>query len=125
MDQYQEIYQDKIGSAKLDIKKAVAGSKINCRLTYRAGFYGIDDSGSLKILFRIVADFGEFQFADPEKENFVRVSSSNKNITIKVDSRSQGMYGSAYIRPWSRGVTLHFSQSALQPGDEIYLDFHN
>ena len=52
---YQKAYENKIGSASLNINKAVAGSKINCRLTYKVGSLGIDDSGGLKVLFLIVS----------------------------------------------------------------------
>jgi len=122
-DNYQKIYEKKVGTAKLNIKEAVAGQRINCRLTYKAGFYGIDDSGSLKILFRLVSDFEEFQFTDSTKDNFVAISLSNKNLNIRVESQSSGALGKIYIRPWSRGFTLHLLESYLKEGDEIYIDF--
>ncbi|MFH1089859.1 MAG: DUF3604 domain-containing protein [Candidatus Uhrbacteria bacterium] len=125
MDNYQKKYQKNVGIAKLNIKKTVVGQKINCRLSYTAGFYGIDDSGSIKILFRIVSDFEEFQFIDPAKDNFVKISSSNENLKIKVGSKSGGALGKIYIRPWSRGFTLHFSGAFFKEGDQIFVDFKN
>lgn len=125
MDNYQKTYAKKIGTAKLNIKKAVAGQKLNCRLTYKAGFYGIDDNGSLKILFRLVSDFEEFQFTNPNQDNFLKISSNNENLKIQIDSRSSGALGKIYIRPWSRGFTLHLSESYLKENDEIFIDFNN
>lgn len=125
MDNYQKKYQKNVGTAKLNIKKTVVGQKTNCRLSYTAGFYGVDDSGSIKILFRIASDFEEFQFTDPTKDNFVKISSSNKNLKIKVGSRSSGALGKIYTRPWSRGFTLHFSGAFLKEGDQVFVEFKN
>jgi hypothetical protein len=125
MSNYQKIYEKKAGTAKLSIRTAVAGQKINCRLTYKAGFYGIDDSGSLKLLFRLASDFEEFQFTNPNTDNFVKISSSNKNVKIQTESRSSGALGKIYIRPWSRGITLNISESFLKENEEVYIDFSN
>lgn len=122
---YQEVYEKDAGSAKLNIKKVVAGSRINCRLTYKVGFWGIDDSGSMKVLFRIVSDFEEFQTENSSGPNYLRVTSSNKDITIKINSKSKGVFGKTYLRPWSRGVTLNFSGGHLSKGDEVYIDVKN
>jgi hypothetical protein len=125
MDNFQKKYQKKVGTAKLNINKAVVGQKINCRLSYTAGFYGVDDSGSIKILFRLVSDFEEFQFTDSAKDNFVKISTSNKDLEIKVESKSSGALGKIYLRPWSRGFTLHLSGAFLKQGDQIFIDFKN
>ncbi|MFH1192564.1 MAG: DUF3604 domain-containing protein [bacterium] len=122
---YQKIYKNKIGAAKLNIEKAKTGEKINCRLTYRAGIYGIDNSGSIKILFRIVSDFGEFQFDNPNGDNYVKISSSNQAIKFKINSKSYGAEGKIYIRPWSRGFTIILFGDYLNAGEEIYFDFKN
>lgn len=122
---YQKTYKNKIGTSKLNIKKAIAGERINCRLIYQTGIYGIDDGGSIKILFRIVSDFEEFQFNNPKKNNYVKVSSSNKKVKIKIDSKSHGTHGKAYLRPWSRGFAIYFFRAYLQNNDKIYIDFKN
>ena len=120
---YQKTYGPKIGTVKLNIKKATAGAPLNCRLTYRAGFYGVDDSGSIKVLFRIVSDYEEFQFDQPEKPNYVRISSSNKKVSFKVAAPSGGIFGKVYTRPWSRGFTIHVAEAYLDRDDEVYIDF--
>lgn len=125
MMNYQKAYEDKVGSANLNVKKAIAGSKINCRLTYRVGTLGIDDSGSLKVLFRIITDSGELQCEDPQANNYVALTSSNKAVKILVTAKSGGLYGKIHTRPWSRGFIVNFSGNCLASGDEIYLDFKN
>src|SRR5437762_582762 len=120
---YQNLYQDKIGSASLNIPQAVAGAKINCRLTYKVGFLGVDDSGSLKVLFRTISDYGEFQFDNPYGDNYVKITASNKDIDIKINAKATGTQGKVYIRPWSQGFTLWFSNKFFEEGDELYIDF--
>lgn len=123
--QYQKYYENKAGSASVNIKKAVAGEKTGFLLTYETGELGIDDSGSLKVLFRIASDTAEPQFSDEKKENFVCVYSSNKKINIQIDARSEGTKGKMGIRPWSRGFCLIFSGNDLKKGDKIYIRFIN
>lgn len=119
---YQEIYKNKIGTAKVNVKKVKAGEKISCRLIYRAGIYGIDNSGSIKILFRMVSDFGKFQFNNPTGNNYIKVSSNNQDVKFKIDSEFEGK---AYIRPWSRGFTIFFSGDYLKASEEVYIEFKN
>lgn len=122
---YQDYYKNKIGKAYISVSQAIAGSKINCRLTYRVGKVGIDDSGSLKILFRIVSDCGDPQFENEKADNFVSFASNKKNVKIVVFSRSSGVFGKVHERPWSKGFIVGFSGEFLAEGDEIYFDFKN
>src|SRR4030043_1880453 len=122
---YQEIYKNEIGEAIISIKKVKAGKKISCRLTYRAGIYGIDNSGSIKILFRMVSDFGEFQTDNPTEDNYIKISSNNQDVKFKIISKANGMEGKMDIRPWSRGFTIILFGDYLNTGEEIYFDFKN
>jgi hypothetical protein len=124
MTSYQKSYENKVGAARINITKAVAGTKINCRLTYRAGSLGIDDSGSMKVLFRIITDSADPQFDNPKDDNYLKISSSNKDIKITPGPRSGGLYGKIHPRPWSKGFVLNFSNGYLSEDDEIYIDFH-
>lgn len=122
---YQKIYKNKIGEAIINIKKVKAGEKISCRLTYRAGIYGIDNSGSIKILFRMVSDFGEFQFDRPSEDNYIKISSNNQDVKFKIISKASGVEGKTDIRPWSRGFMIIIFGDYLNTGEEIYFDFKN
>ncbi len=122
MNKYQKTYEKKAGSAKISIKKAVAGSKVNCRLTYTVGPLGIDDSGSMKILFRIASDVGNPQFLDSKRDNYVKITSSNKRVEAK-PLTGAGLYGKLHERPWTKGLIVYFSNTPLEEGDDIYIDF--
>lgn len=122
---YQQAYQDKIGRAKLSVNKVVAGREISCRLTYEVGELGIDDSGSLKVLFRIVSDAASLQTENPKSKNFVKASSSNKKVKIHLATSSHaGVYQKIGVRPWTKGLVLNFGNHYLKKGDLIHLDFN-
>jgi len=46
-------------------------------LTYTCGRYGLDDTGSVRIVFRFTADGGPLQWNDPKGLNYVSATSSN------------------------------------------------
>lgn len=125
IDSYNKNYKYLAGNASINIQEAVAGEKINCLLTYKAGKLGIDDSGSLKILYRLASDAGEPQFRDATKDNFVKIFSSNKKIIFSIDSKSEGTKGKIGVRPWSRGFCLNISGDELKDGDKIYFQLKN
>jgi len=54
-----------------------AGSYQEFTLTYRAGKFGIDDTGSLKIVHRFASDMGRPQFDTLEAANYVTVEACN------------------------------------------------
>ena len=47
------------------------------KLVYTAGPCGMDDTGSLKIVFRFPLDIGGLQTTDPTKINYVSAKTSN------------------------------------------------
>lgn len=122
---YQKTYETKIGKALLDIDKAIAGSKANCKLTYTVGELGIDDSGSIKVLLRIVTDAAGVQFDNPQEDNYVKLSSSRKDIAVSPGFVSGGLFGKVDERPWSKGFTVNFSGDYLIEGDKVFIEFKN
>ena len=67
-----------LGTARLDRRGDFeAGSFQSFTLTYTAGRYGIDDSGSLRIAFRFATDQTDPQFTDPKGPGFTEVTASN------------------------------------------------
>ena len=42
-------------------------------LTYTVGRFGLDDNGSIRIVFRFFGDWGGLQMSDPKAPNFVPV----------------------------------------------------
>ena len=61
-----EYLRDRMGSAVLEPSGPIeAGSLASFVLVYTAGFYGIDDTGGIKLSWRLVTDQGRPQFRDP------------------------------------------------------------
>src|SRR5690349_2866844 len=54
-----------------------AGSFQSFTLVYTAGYFGIDDTGSIKIVHRFASDMGRPQWSDPKAANFTTVEASN------------------------------------------------
>lgn len=113
-------YSDEIGFAKINLGQVTAGSRVNLRLTYRAGRAGIDDSGGLRIVNRSASDSAPLQWQDPSAPNFLSVTSSNP--AIRFDLR----YGAKInTRPWVRGIQAMINGGYLRPGEEIRVDYRN
>ena len=65
-----------------------AGSFQEFILTYTAGYFGIDDTGSIKVVHRFASDTGRPQFHDPLAPNYTTVEASNSAVLhIEYDSK--------------------------------------
>ncbi len=68
---------ERMGTASVEpVGKFEAGSYQSFKLTYNAGYYGIDDTGSIKIVHRFASDMGRPQFDDPTASTTRRLMSS-------------------------------------------------
>jgi len=86
-------------------------------LTYRAGRFGLDDTGSIKIVHRYSNDWGRLQTEDPGDFNYVTAQASN-------GSRLQLVYeNGGEQRPWYRSLTIHVKGDGLYEGDSISVVF--
>ena len=66
--------QSRIGSATISRSESVvAGELINFTITYTAGYFGIDDSGSIKICTRFATDMGRPQFTAPDPVSYTHL----------------------------------------------------
>ena len=87
----------RMGSADIDPRGSFeAGSFQSFTLTYTAGYFGIDDTGSIKIVHRFASDMGKPQFDDPAAPNYVTAEASNGAV---LDVRYDGKMN---IRPWDK-----------------------
>jgi hypothetical protein len=94
-----------------------AGSWQSFTLTYVAGRFGIDDTGSIKIGFRFATDFGPVQFTDPLGPGYTTVEASNgATLECKWEFKRN-------IRPWSRSLYVGVVKDFLAPGDTITIRF--
>ncbi len=109
-----EWIREYVGWADVDpVTPVIAGSYGTWTVTYRAGKYGVDDGGTIKICVRTACDWGRFQFEDPKAPNFVTVkTNSQAALRVRLDPK-------AYIRPWGRGIVIDVYDGYLSPGDTV------
>ena len=66
--------QERVGTAEISrTEPVVAGSFVDFTITYTAGYFGIDDTGSVKICTRFATDMGRPQFTAPAQPNYVSI----------------------------------------------------
>lgn len=94
-----------------------AGSFQSFTLTYTAGYFGIDDTGSIKIVHRFASDMGRPQFTDPMGWNYTTVEASNGAVLeVQYD-------GKRNIRPWDKTLFIRVVRGFLREGDRIIVRF--
>ena len=77
----EPIPKELLGSAVLDqTGEFQAGSYQSFTLTYTAGRFGIDDSGSIRIVFRFATDQTNPQFDNPSAPGFTEAVASNNAV---------------------------------------------
>ncbi|OYY07524.1 MAG: hypothetical protein B7Y70_14540 [Rhizobiales bacterium 35-68-8] len=94
-----------------------AGSYQHLTLTYTAGHYGIDDTGTVRVCFRFATDQGHPQFTDPAAANYVSVSASNGAV---LDARFDYKLNT---RPFDRTLVIRVVQGYMKAGETITVRF--
>ena len=108
----------RMGSATIDpTGRFEAGSFQSFALTYTAGYFGIDDTGSIKIVHRFASDMGKPQFDNPSAPNYVTAEASNGAV---LDVRYDGKMN---IRPWDKTLYIKVVRGFLREGDRIVVRF--
>ena len=107
-----------MGKAEIDPAGGfVAGSFQSFTLTYTAGTFGIDDTGSIKIVHRFASDMGRPQFADPAAPNYITAEASNAAVLdLRYDPKQN-------IRPWDKTLYIKVVRGFLREGDRIVVRF--
>ena len=105
------------GSAVLDAPdQAEVRSFQTFRLTYTVGRIGLDDTGGIRVCFRLISDAGKPQTSDPAGPNYLTASCSGEGtISLKVGPDGQ--------RPWNLAVTAELNGGYLAEGETIALTF--
>jgi hypothetical protein len=94
-----------------------AGSMQSFTLVYTAGYFGIDDTGSIKIVHRFASDMGRPQWSDPRAANFTTVEASNgAELEVRYDPKLN-------IRPWDKTLFIRVMRGFLREGDTITVRF--
>jgi len=110
--------QSRIGSATISRSESVvAGELINFTITYTAGYFGIDDSGSIKICTRFATDMGRPQFTAPEQPNYVSIVASNgATLEYRFDPKDN-------IRPWDKTIYIKIVKGFFREGDQLLVHY--
>lgn len=108
---------DLMGEATIDVTGPVTcGDWASVELVYTAGYFGIDDSGSIKISFRSATDQTRMQLTDPTAAGYVTVTTSNGGaVKTWFDSNRN-------IRPWHHTLYIQCNRF-LAKGDTITVRF--
>lgn len=107
-----------LGTAVLDKTGAFeAGSYQSFTLTYTAGRFGVDDSGSIRIVWRFATDQTNPQFDDPKAPGYTEVVASN-NAVLQARFDPKGN-----IRPWDRTLQIKVVKGFMKEGDTITVRF--
>lgn len=109
---------ESMGTATIEPSGAFeAGSYQSFVLTYTAGPFGIDDSGTIKIVWRHAADMGTPQFDDPAAPNYVTAEASNGAVLeLRFDIKDN-------IRPWDKTLRIKVVRGFFEEGDRIVVRF--
>ncbi len=109
---------DKMGTAVISPEgEFEAGSFQEFTLTYYAGYFGIDDTGSIKVVHRFASDMGRPQFTDPAAANYTTVEASNGAVLhVEYDPKRN-------IRPWDKTLYIKVVRGFLREGDRITVRF--
>ncbi len=109
---------EKMGTASVSPTGAFeAGSFQEFTLTYTAGYFGIDDTGSIKVVHRFASDMGRPQFTDPAAANYTTVEASNGAVLhVEYDMKRN-------IRPWDKTLYIKVVRGFLREGDQIVVRF--
>lgn len=109
---------ERMGSATLSVAAPFeAGSFQSVTLVYTAGYFGIDDTGSIKIVQRFASDMGRPQLDDPKAANYTTVEASNGAVLdVRYDPKMN-------IRPWDKTLMIRVVRGFLNEGDTITVRF--
>ena len=69
------------------------------KLVYTTGRYGIDDTGSIRVVFRAVGDWGSLQTEKPTGYNYV-TAHTNTGAHLALEYANYG-----HPRPWFKSLT--------------------
>jgi hypothetical protein len=89
------------------------------RLVYTVGRIGIDDTGAIRVAFRMMSDIGMPQTDNPQAPNYLTASSDGQGHLDITCARNGGE------RPWKKIVTIQQSGGYLKEGDRITIVFGN
>jgi hypothetical protein len=108
----------RIGTATISrTEPVIAGDLVNFTITYTAGYFGIDDTGSIKICTRFATDMARPQFTDAAQPNYVSVVASNgATLEYRFDQK-------AHVRPWDKTLYIKIVKGFFREGDQLIVHY--
>lgn len=98
-------------------KTVVAGSLQSFDVELVVGDYGIDNSGSIKLVWRYASDMGRPQFEDPEEPDYVCVETNGQcKLSPQYDPKNN-------VRPWGPTIYVKVTAGFLRRGERIRFRF--
>ena len=92
-----------------------AGSWQSFTLIYTAGPYGMDDTASLKVVFRFASDQTMPQTTDPKAPGYLTAEAGNgATLSCRFDYKQN-------TRPWDRTVHIKVVNGCMAEGDQIVI----
>jgi hypothetical protein len=86
-------------------------------VVYTVGRFGLDDSGSIKIVQRFPNDGGRLQVTDPTAMNYVSAHAGGRcRLTLVPEPNG-------HQRPWERSLRIIVGGGSLREGDTITVVF--
>jgi hypothetical protein len=106
--------QHRIGTAAMSrTEPVVAGSYADFTIVYTAGYFGIDDTGSIKICTRFATDMARPQFTAPDQPNYVSIVASNgATLEYRYDVKDN-------VRPWGKTLYIKIVKGFFREGDQL------
>src|SRR5687768_15009965 len=104
----------RIGTATMSrTEPVIAGDFVHFTITYTAGYFGIDDTGSIKICTRFATDMARPQFTHPAQPNYVSIEASNgATLEYRFDQK-------ANVRPWDKTLYIKIVKGFFREGDQL------
>ncbi len=90
-----------------------AGSVGQWTIIYTVGSYGIDETGTIKLVQRFVSDWEVPQFDQPTKPAYTTVSTTGQA------KLGVWYHRKAHRRPWAYGLVIDVYDGCLSPGDTV------
>lgn len=113
------LVNDRIGRVEMTPKDAVVVGEYHSRtVVYTVGRYGMDMTGGILVLVRMISDLGEPQSLDPNASNYVSAICSDPAVGLLVHWDKN-----AYIRPFRYGVRVTVRDRPLAAGETITVVF--
>ena len=115
---HREYKREQLGHAEIHPSGPfTAGDYTSFEILYTAGFFGIDDSGSIKIAQRFASDMSTPQFHDPKAAGYLSAKASNgATLRLRYDVKDN-------IRPWGKTLYIKVVRGYLREGDRIVVRF--